>query len=158
MENKTKMKPIDRSKASNRRCVNCVHWKDATPAKTGMAWDNHTQGIVVRDRICSETGEGVNYWNCCRRFERDPEKEYTTPMPIAQPEIMSDAALSHLIGQPVCITAGRNRLYGTLVSTTAFDLMISDAIIPRGCKAAKLMPDGYTAVVRTMVKTIEQCP
>lgn len=158
MENKTKAKPIDRSKASNRRCINCIHWKTAASAEKDPSWDNYSQRLVVRERICPETGEGINYWNCCKQFEWDPEKEYTTPLPITQPQIMSDAALSHLIGQPVCITAGRNRLYGTLVSTTAFDLMISDAIIPRGCKTAKLMPDGYTAVVRAMVKTIEQCP
>ena len=156
MENKTK--PIDRTKASNRRCVNCIHWKDAAPAKAEAEWSNQFQGIIVKDRICPKTGKGINYWNCCQRFEWDPEKEYTTPMPLAQPEIMSDAALEPLIGQPVSIAAGRNRLYGVLVSATAFDLLLSGAIIPHGCKAAKLMPDGYTAVVRTRVKTIEQCP
>lgn len=158
MENNIKTKPIDRSKSSNRRCVNCIHWKASDPEKTGLVWKNHFPGAVVRERICLETGEGINYWNCCRRFEWDPDKEYTTPMPITQPEIMSDAALESLMGQPVGIVAGRNRLYGVLVSTTAFDLMLSGATIPQGCKAAKLMTDGYIAVARAMAKTIEQCP
>lgn len=158
MENKKTTRPIDRTKASNRRCVNCIHWKDAAPAKAEAEWSNQFQGIIVKDRICPETGEGINYWNCCKQFAWDPEKEYTTPMPIAQPEVMSDAALEPLIGQPVSILAGRNRLYGVLTSTTAFDLMIGGAIIPRCCKAAKLMSDGHTAVDRAMVKTIELAP
>ena len=158
MENKKTTKPIDRTKASNRRCVNCIHWKAGAPAKTGVGWSNHFQGLVTPDRICPKTGEGVNYWNCCKQFVWDPEKEYTTPMPIAQPEVMSDTALEPLIGQPVSTLAGRNRLYGVLTSTTAFDLMIGGAIIPRCCKAAKLMSDGHTAVDRAMVKTIELAP
>lgn len=158
MENKKTTKPIDRTKASNRRCVNCIHWKAGAPAKTGVGWSNHFQGLVTPDRICPKTGEGVNYWNCCKQFAWDPEKEYTTPMPITQPEVMSDAALDPLTGQPVSILAGRNRLYGVLASTTAFDLLISGAIIPRGCKAAKLMQDGQVAVDRAMIKTIELAP
>lgn len=49
-------------------------------------------------------------------------------------------------------------LHGVLASTTTFDLLLSGAIIPRGNKAAKLMPDGQTAVDRTMVRTIELAP
>lgn len=49
-------------------------------------------------------------------------------------------------------------LHGVLASTTTFDLLLSGAIIPRCCKAAKLMSDGHTAVDRAMVKTIELAP
>ena len=47
------MMPIDKSKKSNRRCWNCEHYAS-----------------------CKLTGQSKRYWNCCKNFEWNPEKEY----------------------------------------------------------------------------------
>lgn len=157
MEKAIKTKPIDRLKSSNKRCINCTHWKKAITAGPGPSWSNDAQALVMREKVCQVAGgKEVNYWNCCRKFEWDPEKEYTTPLLATQTEIMCDTALLPLIGELVYIKAGRNRLTGILTGVTQFDLLLSDATIPRGCKFAKQMPNDYTAVVRAAVETIER--
>ena len=157
MEKIIKTKPIDRLKSSNKRCINCAHWKKVITAGAGPSWSNSAQALVMREKVCQVAGgKEVNYWNCCRKFEWDPEKEYTTPLPVTQPEIMCDAALQPLVGALVYIKAGRSRLTGILTGVTPFDLLLSDAVIPKGCKVAKQMSDGCTVVARETIVTIEQ--
>ena len=58
------VRKIDKSKKSNRRCDNCVHWKKRTEA--GIYDICHTAG-----------GKRVHYWNCCGHFAWNPDKPYT---------------------------------------------------------------------------------
>lgn len=60
-------KPIDKSKKSNRRCVNCEHWKDRT-----IIHDFRSKFTANCDTI----GCSINYWNCCAYFEWAKDKEY----------------------------------------------------------------------------------
>lgn len=75
-------KPIDKSKKSNRRCVNCVHWKECSsykdsPYKPKFRFGKYGERITP-EKICPVAGgKEINYWNCCQHFEWDPEKPYT---------------------------------------------------------------------------------
>ena len=52
-----KLKPIDKSKKSNRRCWNCEFYpKDFSR--------------------CKKSNRVVNYWNCCKSFMWSSKKEY----------------------------------------------------------------------------------
>ena len=63
------MKPIDKSKPSNRRCWNCKHFKNAKIVEDGPY-------IESRKFQCTTGGCKIKYWNCCPYFEWNPEKEY----------------------------------------------------------------------------------
>ena len=64
-------RPIDRSKRSNRRCVNCIHYEKAEP-----------RPFNINDpaaKLCKEAAGGpkkVDYWNCCKNFQWNPNKPY----------------------------------------------------------------------------------
>lgn len=155
MEKQTK--PIDRSKTSNRRCINCVHWKTATDVSS-IEWDNRAQSLMEREKICHTAGDkGINYWNCCKHFQWDPEKEYTTPLPLTRAQLQNDAALEPLIGTEVKITAGRHRIQGQLLSITAYDLVLQTTDKLPKCKALFVEADGRVVVDRQSVESIEQC-
>ena len=69
------MKPIDRSKPSNRRCINCVNWDTAADIPLVQSYN------VLREKICDVAGgKEISYWNCCRCFRWNPNKQYTTPL------------------------------------------------------------------------------
>ena len=65
---KNNVRPIDKSKPSNKRCVNCVFWNSAKKI-TMLRWD-------TKERHCEEAGYDVNYWNRCPLFQWNPEKLY----------------------------------------------------------------------------------
>ena len=52
------MKPVDKSKRSNRRCCNCGHYAD---------WP--VEKCLLR---CVEK----HYWNCCKNFIWREDKQY----------------------------------------------------------------------------------
>lgn len=52
-------KPIDKTKKSNRRCQNCVHYDGV------WSWCNY--GAITHR---------TNYWNRCERFEWSTQKQY----------------------------------------------------------------------------------
>ena len=60
-------KPIDKTKKSNKRCVNCVHWK-------GEYLPNKLYDTAMRP--CARTGIGKYYYNLCKGFEWNPGKRY----------------------------------------------------------------------------------
>lgn len=55
-------KPIDRTKKSNRRCVNCEHYPS-----------EKTEESAVQ---CRKNIRVVHYWNCCYQFEWSTRKQY----------------------------------------------------------------------------------
>lgn len=65
---KNEVRPIDKSKPSNHRCINCEAWDKATdfPAKH---WSDQV-------KYCPEADKGINYWNCCPLFRWNPNKVY----------------------------------------------------------------------------------
>lgn len=60
-------KPIDQTKKSNRRCVNCEHYPHNSTYYTGRDVINHP---------CQVSGKQVEYWNCCKLFEWTTKKTY----------------------------------------------------------------------------------
>lgn len=69
-------KPIDRSKKSNKRCINCAHYKDRVfPPATRTADRDYMLG-----KCPTADNKPVNYWNCCKHFQWDPNKLYTEPL------------------------------------------------------------------------------
>lgn len=60
-------KPIDKTKKSNRRCVNCEHY----PHK-GTYYTNRD----VIEHPCEVSGKRVDYWCCCKEFEWSRDKVY----------------------------------------------------------------------------------
>lgn len=69
------MKPIDKSKPSNRRCINCAHYKNRLPNDTHIGrpgWNTDAEDICP-----TANNKPINYWNCCRQFTWDPAKQYT---------------------------------------------------------------------------------
>lgn len=68
-------RPIDRSKRSNHRCLNCTHfcYVDGTIAKT----------------CCELTGDPKTFYNSCAKLEWDPELIYTEPLE-KEPEIVEE--------------------------------------------------------------------
>lgn len=65
-----KMRPIDKSKKSNRRCVNCVHWGDKAEKGINQRWEKLYFCNVPKN------GKKIDYWNCCSCFEWNPNKNY----------------------------------------------------------------------------------
>lgn len=57
-----KLKPIDKSKKSNRRCCNCEYY----PNKADYFVPNP----------CEKKSRLVNYWNCCESFTWSSKKTY----------------------------------------------------------------------------------
>lgn len=64
------MKPrlIDKSKPSNKRCINCAFW-DSAKVITVIGWN-------TPERHCKEADHDVNYWNRCPAFRWNPDKLY----------------------------------------------------------------------------------
>ena len=60
-------KPIDKTKKSNRRCINCEHYPH-----NGLYYSNKD----VVDNKCAVSGKSVDYWNCCKAFEWAKSKRY----------------------------------------------------------------------------------
>lgn len=65
---KNEVKPIDKSKKSNKRCINCEFWDKATVLPMKFYDDP--------DRNCDKSGKDINYWNCCKMFQWNPNKLY----------------------------------------------------------------------------------
>ena len=55
-------KPIDKTKKSNRRCINCEHF----PMRTSC----------YKPRHCDLADRDIEYWNCCKAFEWAKSKRY----------------------------------------------------------------------------------
>lgn len=66
-----KTKPIDRSKKSNRRCWNCLHYKDCEQKIIRMPNGDSYEAICH-----TAGGKLINYWNSCKHFQWNPEKNY----------------------------------------------------------------------------------
>lgn len=69
-------KPIDKSKPSNRRCINCIHYPKRRPAPEPRfrSWNT-----VTPEAICGASNDKpINYWNCCKQFQWNPDKSYTS--------------------------------------------------------------------------------
>ena len=63
---------VDKSKKSNIKCEYCKHFtQEYTP--TGQYSGS---GFPVKAVWCQERGEFINYWNRCKHFEWNPEKQY----------------------------------------------------------------------------------
>lgn len=64
-------KPIDKSRPSNRRCINCTQWDNRVPnPNMSHRWDDH-------EFLCPASNDKpVNYWNCCKLFQWNPNKPY----------------------------------------------------------------------------------
>lgn len=65
-------KPVDRTKKSNRRCVNCEHYPHNSTYYTGAD--------VIKNP-CKMSGKSVEYWNCCKDFCWSTRKKYTDTEP-----------------------------------------------------------------------------
>ena len=65
---KNEVRPIDKSKPSNRRCINCESWEKAT-ALPVRCWDDP-------QKHCGEADKDINYWNRCPLFRWNPNKVY----------------------------------------------------------------------------------
>ena len=68
-------RPIDRSKPSNRRCINCIHYPERVP---NPKFDK-MQGCFSREKpdVCPTMRVAIDYWNSCAYFEWNPDKTYT---------------------------------------------------------------------------------
>lgn len=74
MEKTKPPRPIDRSKSSNRRCVNCAHYPERKPNP------NRWHDLDGMDLCPEADNKPINYWNCCKKFRWNPEKTYTEPL------------------------------------------------------------------------------
>lgn len=63
------VRPIDKSKPANHRCVNCIHWPKRR--KNGGVWR-------PSDKLyhCDTAARDIDYWNCCKHFQWNPDKTY----------------------------------------------------------------------------------
>lgn len=61
-------RPIDKSKPSNHRCINCVGWEKAKPLTT-RHWSDP-------EKHCEMADKNINYWNRCKQFQWNPNKLY----------------------------------------------------------------------------------
>lgn len=67
-------KPIDKTKKSNRRCVNCMHYPNRQPNPTHIGRPGWNSGAQY---VCPEAdNKPINYWNCCSKFEWNKDKIY----------------------------------------------------------------------------------
>lgn len=62
------IRPIDRTKKVNRRCINCIHWKERSK--------KHLNNCLDKCFYCDVGAKDLEYWNCCSHFEWDPGKVY----------------------------------------------------------------------------------
>lgn len=58
------MRLIDKTKKSNIKCEHCEHWGELC---------SNTYDYL---RMCNQSGLPKNYWNRCKRFEWDKNKQY----------------------------------------------------------------------------------
>lgn len=65
---KNKIKPIDKSKSSNKRCINCEARSKAKPLQI-THWDD-------KGFFCEMANKEIAYWNCCPMFRWNPDKLY----------------------------------------------------------------------------------
>ena len=63
------VRPIDKSKPSNRRCWNCKHFRNTRVIEEGPY-------IESRKFYCETSSNVVRCWSCCPYFEWDPDKQY----------------------------------------------------------------------------------
>lgn len=61
-------RPIDKSKPSNHRCINCTEWDKATKLPTRHWSDPEKHGETAN--------KDINYWNRCKHFQWNPNKLY----------------------------------------------------------------------------------
>lgn len=61
-------RPIDKSKPSNHRCINCTEWDKATKLPT-RHWSDP-------EKHCDTANKDINYWNRCKHFQWNPNKLY----------------------------------------------------------------------------------
>lgn len=62
------IRPIDKRKPSNKRCVNCAEWPKATKNPV-RCWSDPA-------KHCGMSGKDINYWNRCALFSLNPDKLY----------------------------------------------------------------------------------
>ena len=62
-------RPVDKTKRSNRRCVNCRYWSTSVLNSNYRPYKDHSY-------ICAHSGKSIDYWNCCSKFEWSPTKTY----------------------------------------------------------------------------------
>lgn len=68
-------KPIDRSKPSNHRCINCAFYPSRIPNPDHRHYNDP-------EDICPTAGNKlISYWNRCPKFTWNPNKIYTEPLP-----------------------------------------------------------------------------
>lgn len=65
---KNEVRPIDKSKTSNHRCINCSAWDNRVKNKT-RDWSDPSWH-------CPKSGKDINYWNRCPLFRWNPNKVY----------------------------------------------------------------------------------
>lgn len=61
-------RPIDKTKKSNHRCINCIHWAEKRPYHAVTCFDPQF--------YCPVGKRDMDYWNCCKQFEWNPNKLY----------------------------------------------------------------------------------
>lgn len=67
-------KPIDKTKPSNKRCVNCTHYPNRQPNPT---YNGRPGWHTGAEDICpTANNKPINYWNCCSQFDWNPDKIY----------------------------------------------------------------------------------
>lgn len=59
-------KPIDKTKPSNKRCVNCEYYKHTVRFPGGGKYEC----------FCETGFKNINYWNCCAYFMWNADKVY----------------------------------------------------------------------------------
>lgn len=63
-----KSHPIDKTKRSNRRCVNCQHYHKRTERTIRFYGDKLFH--------CPVADKDIDYWNCCKYFQWAAGKDY----------------------------------------------------------------------------------
>lgn len=74
-----KVRPIDKSRPSNRRCCNCIHFPKRVPIppKQRRMMPLSNGSTIYRFDTCPTAGgKAINYWNCCKYFQWNPAKQY----------------------------------------------------------------------------------
>lgn len=65
----SKIRPIDKTKKSNKRCCNCASYVEKNP------------GDIYNECKCGITGQKKEYWNCCKNFAWRSDRVYKDELP-----------------------------------------------------------------------------